>query len=98
MFRRERTIKTIPSMNTITSALRYACSWLIPVSPEIFATTSAKKLFKPIPGAMANGLFAANAMKNIPIAEAIHVARKTAFQSGLPTSNPVSRFGFNAIM
>ena len=36
--------------------------------------------------------------ENIPIAEAMQVAMKMPFQSGLPTSKPVRRFGFRAMM
>ena len=63
-------------------------------------TTTAKKLFSPIPGAMANGLFARNAITMVPIADAIQVARKTPFQSSGMVSlpKPVSRFGFRAII
>ena len=61
-------------------------------------TTTAKKLLRPIPGAIANGLLANRAMQMVPIAEARQVARNTPFQSGVPTANPVSRFGFRAII
>ena len=43
----------------------------MPVRPTMLATTTAKKLFNPIPGAMANGLFATNAITIIPIKDAM---------------------------
>jgi hypothetical protein len=66
----------------------------------MFATTTAKKLLSPIPGAIANGLFAKNAMQNIPIADAIHVERNIAFHnSDVPLApKPVKRFGLSAMM
>ncbi len=64
----------------------------------ILATTTAKKLFRPIPGAMAKGLLARKAMRMVPIPEVIQVAKKTPFQSWEPTSKLVSRFGFKAMM
>ena len=71
----------------------------MPVSPTMFKTTVAKKLFSPMPGAIAKGLLATNAITKIPIADAIQVARKTPFQSSLPSAPKfVSRFGFRAIM
>ena len=53
-----------------------------------------------MPGAMAKGLFARNAITMVPIADAIQVARKTPFQSSGMVSlpKPVSRFGFRAII
>ncbi len=64
----------------------------------ILETTSAKNELSPIPGAIAKGLFAANAITNIPIAEAMQVARNTAFQSGVPPAKFVSKLGLSAIM
>ncbi len=66
----------------------------------IFATTTAKKLFRPMPGAIAKGLLAANAITNIPMAEAIHVARNTPFHRGASPSalKFVSRLGFRAMI
>ena len=64
----------------------------------MLATTTAKKLFRPMPGAMAKGLFARNAITNMPMAEAMQVARNTPFHSAEPTSKPVSRLGFRAMM
>jgi len=56
----------------------------MPVRVTMLATTTAKKLLRPIPGAMAKGLLAANAMTSVPMAEAMHVARNTPFQSCEP--------------
>ena len=70
----------------------------MPVIATILPTTTAKKLFRPMPGAIAKGLFARNAMQNMPIAEAIQVAMKTPFHSALPVSKLVSRLGFSAMM
>ena len=71
----------------------------MPVRPTILATTTAKKLFNPIPGAMANGLFATNAITIIPIKDAIQVAKNTPFHKFCPSApNPVRRFGFKAMM
>ena len=53
----------------------------MPVRVTMLATTTAKKLLRPIPGAMAKGLLAANAMTSVPTAEAMQVARNTPFQS-----------------
>ena len=62
-------------------------------------TTTAKKLFRPIPGAIAKGLLARNAMQNVPMADAMQVARNTPFHRSCPAApKPVSRFGFNAMM
>ena len=63
-------------------------------------TTTAKNELSPIPGAIANGLFAKNAMTNVPIAEAIQVARNTPFQSDCPPFfvKSVNRFGLSAMM
>ena len=49
-------------------------------------TTTAKKLFRPMPGAIAKGLLAINAMQNVPMAEAIQVARNTPFHSSSPAA------------
>ena len=71
----------------------------MPVMATILATTTAKKLFRPIPGAMAKGLLARKAMLNIPTAEAKQVAMNTAFQSSWPLApKPVSRLGFSAMI
>ncbi len=65
----------------------------------MLATTTAKKLFRPMPGAMAKGLLARKAMQKIPMAEAMQVAMNTAFQSSWPLApKPVSRLGFRAMM
>ena len=64
----------------------------------MFATTTAKKLLRPMPGAKAKGLFAANAMTSIPIAEAMQVAMNTAFHRGVPPAKFVSRLGLRAMM
>lgn len=56
----------------------------MPVRVTMLATTTAKKLLSPMPGAMAKGLLAANAMTSVPMAEAMHVARNTPFQSCEP--------------
>ena len=65
----------------------------------ILATTTAKKLLSPMPGAIAKGLLAANAITNMPIAEAIQVAKKTPFHRSAPSApKPVSRLGFRAMM
>ena len=58
----------------------------------------ARKLFRPMPGAIAKGLLAMNAMQNIPIAEAIQVTMKTLFHSEEQTSKLVCRVGFRAMM
>ena len=55
----------------------------MPVTATMFETTRAKKELSPMPGAMAKGLLARNAIRTVPIAEEIQVARKTAFQSPL---------------
>ena len=72
----------------------------MPVMETMFATTTAKKLLSPMPGAIAKGLFAAKAMTNMPIAEAMQVARNTPFQSCEPPCEPkpVSRLGLSAMM
>ena len=57
-----------------------------PVSTTIWPTTTAKKLFKPMPGARQNGLFAIKAMQIIAMPDARQVARNTAFHSGIPPS------------
>ena len=65
----------------------------------MLATTTAKKLLSPIPGAKAKGLFAAKAITNMAMAEAIQVAINTPFQRFCPSApKPVSRFGFKAMM
>lgn len=64
----------------------------------MFATTTAKKLFRPMPGAIAKGLFAAKAMTSMPMAEAMQVAMKTAFHSGVPVAKLVSRLGLRAMI
>ena len=62
-------------------------------------TMTAKKLFRPMPGAMANGRFARKAMTNIPTAEAMQVAMKAPFQRSWPFAPKfVNRFGFRAMM
>ena len=71
----------------------------MPVIPTMLATTTAKKLFNPIPGAMANGLFAANAITIIPIKDAIQVAKNTPFHRFCPSAPKlVRRFGFRAMI
>ena len=64
----------------------------------MLATTMAKKLLRPMPGARAKGLLARKAMQNMAKAEARQVARKTPFHRAEPTSKPVSRLGFRAMM
>ena len=64
----------------------------------MLATTTAKKLLRPMPGAMAKGLLARKAMQAVPMAEAMQVARNTPFHSGVPTAKPVSRLGFRAMI
>ena len=59
---------------------------------------TAKKLFRPMPGAITKGLFARNAMHAVPIAEAMQVARNTPFHSGVPTAKFVSRLGLRAMI
>ena len=90
----------IPSIRMIHSAAWNESTYDRPVMLTILATTTAKKLLSPIPGASANGLLARNAMTNIPTAEAIHVARNTPFHSAFVPSapNPVRRFGLRAMM
>ena len=71
----------------------------MPVMATMLPTTTAKKLFRPMPGAMAKGLLARNAMANIPMAEAMQVARKTPFHRSLPSApKAVRRLGFRAMM
>ena len=71
----------------------------MPVMATMLPTTTAKKLFRPIPGAMAKGLLARNAMQNMPTAEAMQVARNTPFHSSAPAEpKPVSRLGFSAMI
>ena len=60
--------------------------------------TTAKKLFRPMPGAMTKGLLARKAMVTVPMALAMQVARNTPFQRGVPTAKLVSRLGFRAMM
>ena len=66
----------------------------------MLATTTAKKLLSPIPGAITKGLFAAKAITKVPIAEAIQVARNTPFHNSEPPSEPkpVRIFGFRAMI
>ena len=66
----------------------------------MLATTTAKKLLRPMPGAMTKGLLARNAMQIVPMAEAMQVARNTPFQSCGPPCEPkpVSRLGLSAMM
>ena len=64
----------------------------------MLAATTAKKLFRPMPGANAKGLLARKAMQNMAMADAIQVAMKTPFHSDEPTSKLVSRFGFRAMI
>ena len=64
----------------------------------ICAATTAKKLFRPMPGAMAKGLFAQNAITSMPMKDAMHVARNTPFHRAEPTSKLVSRLGSRAMM
>ena len=59
-------------------------------------TTTAKKLLRPIPGAITKGLLARKAIVMVPMAEEIRVAIKTAFHRGEPVSKLVSRLGFRA--
>ena len=96
----ESTKKITPSIKIIQSAAWNDATYDIPVRLTIFATTTAKKLLSPIPGASANGLFARNAIINIATADAIHVARKTPFHKAFVPSapKPVRRFGLSAIM
>ncbi len=71
----------------------------MPVMPTMLPTTTAKKLLRPMPGAMAKGLLARKAMQKMPMAEARQVAMKTAFQRSCPLApKPVSRLGFRAMM
>ncbi len=64
----------------------------------MLAATTAKKLFRPMPGARAKGLLARKAMQNMAMAEAMQVARNTPFHREDPTSKLVSRLGFRAMM
>ncbi len=68
---------TRPEMNTAASA----CSQGNPAVPT---TVKAKNAFRPMPGAMPTGKFAANAMISDPSAAARQVATNTA-----PASMPV---------
>ena len=71
----------------------------MPVMAAMLATTTAKKLFRPMPGAMTKGLFARKAMQKVPTAEAMQVARNTPFQRSAPSAPKfVSRLGFRAMM
>ena len=97
-FKRESIRKITPSIRIIVSAVWKDSTYDAPVSTTIFDTTTAKKLLSPIPGAMANGLLARNAIHIVPMADAIQVAKNTPFQSGEPTSKPVSRLGFKAMI
>ena len=89
---------TIPSTRMMTSAAWNADSYSHSLMTAMLATTTAKKLLSPMPGAMTNGLLAKNAMQIVPIAEAMQVARNTPFHSGVPTAKLVSRFGLSAMM
>ena len=72
---------------------------MAPVSVAICTTTTAKKLFSPMPGARQNGLFARKAMHIMAMPEAKQVARKTAFHnSSPPVRQSVRMFGFKAMM
>ncbi len=65
----------------------------------ILATTTAKKLLSPMPGAIAKGLFARKAMHIVPTPEVMQVAMNTPFQMSTPWApNPVSRLGFKAMI
>ena len=74
----------------MTSAAWNADSYSHSLMTAMLATTTAKKLLSPMPGAMTNGLLAKNAMQIVPIAEAMQVARNTPFHSGVPTAKLVS--------
>jgi|GEM_PF-6870699 len=82
----------------MTSAAWNADSYSHSLMTAMLATTTAKKLLSPMPGAMTNGLLAKKAMQIVPIAEAMQVARNTPFHSGVPTAKLVSRFGLSAMM
>ena len=56
----------------------------MPVMAAILPATTAKKLFRPIPGARAKGLLAIKAMAKQPTAEEMQVAMNTPFHSGEP--------------
>ena len=97
IFRTERTRNRMPSIRMMHRAALNETRYVVPVMAAMFATTTAKKLFSPMPGAMTNGLFARNAIVIVPIAEAIQVAINTAFHSPWPSAPKfVSRFGFSA--
>ena len=76
----------MPSARTIISAAWNEATYVAPVITAIFPTTTAKKLFRPMPGAKQNGLLAMNAMQIIAMPDAKHVARNTAFHRSLPPS------------
>ncbi len=59
---------------------------------------TAKKLLRPMPGAMTKGLLAKKAMQAVPTAEARQVATNTAFHRAEPVSKLVSRLEFRAMM
>ena len=61
-------------------------------------TMVAKKVFIPMPGAMANGLLAIRAMQNVPRAEHRQVEMNMAFHRGVPVWKPVRMFGLRATM
>ena len=88
----------MPSTRMMTSAAWKAVSYSHSLMTAMLATTTAKKLLRPMPGAMTKGLLARNAMQIVPMAEAMQVARNTPFHSGVPTAKLVSRFGLSAMM
>ena len=86
-------------MKMMTRALWNDSRYVIPVIIAMLAATSAKKLLRPIPGAITKGLFARNAMHSVPSAEAMQVARKTPFQRSWPLAPKlVKRLGFRAMI
>jgi xanthine/uracil/vitamin C permease (AzgA family) len=89
----------VANIAAITSASYLESFQAALVIIAILLTTTAKKLFRPIPGAKQKGLLAMNAMLTMPMKDAIQVARNTPFHSALPSAPKlVSRLGFRAMM
>lgn len=94
-----RIMNNTPSNRMITSAVWNDSRYVMPVIRAMLATTSAKKLFSPMPGAMAKGRLARSAMQNVPSAEAMHVAMNTPFHRDFPSAPKlVSKLGLSATM
>ena len=72
----------MPSTRMMTRPAWNADSYSQLLMTAMLATTTAKKLFRPMPGAITKGLLAMKAMQMVPMAEAMQVARNTPFHSG----------------